>query len=223
VSACRWRRPLPAERRRGRQVRLPDRRNPGECRQTAGPRDPRAASPLGRSWRAGSACRQSCFPDGSSAVVRGVVETPWTSSATPDAARHRDASSSAHAGLHGRGKSAWTGTGLLITERSRVQIPPPLPSLQVRGLFRSRKGPSACAVCTELVHEASEEGRRGGRAVRRTPGDVVRDAGGEWASTEVQHRMSAINCRKSATYLLLTHERADPGFRSPAGRSPGAG
>ena len=38
----------------------------------------------------------------------------------------------------------------LITQRSRVQIPPPLPSLQVRGLFRSWKGPSACAVCTEL-------------------------------------------------------------------------
>jgi len=45
---------------------------------------------------------------------------------------------------------AGTAIGLLITQRSRVQIPPPLPSLQVRGLFRSWRGPSACAVCTEL-------------------------------------------------------------------------
>ena len=45
---------------------------------------------------------------------------------------------------------AGTGIGLLITQRSRVQIPPPLLSLQVRGLFRSWKGPSAVAVCTEL-------------------------------------------------------------------------
>ena len=31
-----------------------------------------------------------------------------------------------------------------------------------------------------IVHEASEEGRRGGWAVRRTPGtSFVRDAGGE--------------------------------------------
>jgi hypothetical protein len=65
--------------------------------------------------------------DGSSGVVARVVETPWTGSATRDAARHRAAETSAHAGLHGRDESAWTGAGLLITQRSRVQIPPPLP------------------------------------------------------------------------------------------------
>ena len=32
----------------------------------------------------------------------------------------------------------------LIPQRSRVQIPPPLPSWQVRGLFQSRKRPLAC-------------------------------------------------------------------------------
>jgi hypothetical protein len=57
----------------------------------------------------------------------------------------------------------------LITRRSRVQIPPPLPSWQVRGLFRYWKGLSACAVCTELCTRPSEEGRRGGWAVRRIP------------------------------------------------------
>ena len=49
-----------------------------------------------------------------------------------------------------RSETAETHVVWLITQRSRVQIPPPLPSLQVRGLFRSWKGPSACAVCTEL-------------------------------------------------------------------------
>jgi hypothetical protein len=37
--------------------------------------------------------------DGSSGVVARVIETPWTGSATPDAARHRGAASSADAGL----------------------------------------------------------------------------------------------------------------------------
>ena len=37
-----------------------------------------------------------------------------------------------------------------------------------------------------IVHEASEEGRRGGWAVRRTPADVVRDAGGGRTSTEAR-------------------------------------
>jgi hypothetical protein len=56
----------------------------------------------------------------------------------------------------------------LITQRSRVQIPPPLPSLQVRGLFRSWKGPSACAVCTELCTRPLRAPRRAGR--RGVPG-----------------------------------------------------
>ena len=62
--------------------------------------------------------------DGGSRVVARVVETPWTGSATRDAARHCDASSSAHAGLHGRSDPPEMGAGLLITQRSRVQIPP---------------------------------------------------------------------------------------------------
>ncbi len=78
----------------------------------------------------------------------------------------------ARRGQHARQRlpeTAETHVVWLITQRSRVQIPPPLPSLQFRGLFRSWKGPSACAVCTELCTRPSGEGRRGGWAVRRTP------------------------------------------------------
>ncbi len=84
--------------------------------------------------------------DGISGVVTGVVETPWTGSETRDATRHCGASSSAHAGLHGRGGSAWMGAGLLITQRSRVQIPPPLP--RPEALSRTEKGP----FCLWFVH-----------------------------------------------------------------------
>ena len=75
---------------------------------------------------------------------------------------------------------------VLITQRSRVQIPPPLPSLQVRGLFRSWKGPSACAVCTELCTRRLRRAAAaaGGEAY---PADVVRDAGGGRTSTEARH------------------------------------
>src|SRR6185437_4540566 len=79
--------------------------------------------------------------DGGSGVVAGVVETPWTGSDTRDAVRHRDPASSANAGLDGRGESSQTGTGLLITQRSRVQIPPPLPVSAGQGPFLSRRGP----------------------------------------------------------------------------------
>src|SRR5580704_1556196 len=75
---------------------------------------------------AGSTSRMACWCGWQLAVVAGVVETPWTGSAARDAVRHGDAGISADAGLHGRDESAWTGTGLLITQRSRVQIPPPL-------------------------------------------------------------------------------------------------
>ena len=46
----------------------------------------------------------------------------------------------------------------------------------------------AFCVCRvhRIVHEASEEGRRGGSAVRRTPAHVVRDAGGGRTSTEAR-------------------------------------
>ena len=48
----------------------------------------------------------SAHADGGSGVVAGVVETPWTGSATRDAVRHRDAQSSADAGLDGRDEPA---------------------------------------------------------------------------------------------------------------------
>ena len=37
---------------------------------------------------------------------------------------------------------------VLITQRSEVQILPPLPIPQVKGLFRLRKGPSVCQMLT---------------------------------------------------------------------------
>jgi len=37
---------------------------------------------------------------------------------------------------------------VLITQRSQVQILPPLLILQVRGLFRLWEGPSCCGLCT---------------------------------------------------------------------------
>jgi hypothetical protein len=48
-------------------------------------------------------------------------------------------------------RRAETARGLLITQRSQVQILPPLPSLQVRGLSRFREGPSCCGVLTSLL------------------------------------------------------------------------
>src|SRR5262249_48496799 len=89
------------------------------------------------------------------------------------------------------------------------------PLLIMRGAF------CACRV-DGIVHEASEEGRRGGWGGEAYPADVVRDAGGGRTSTEARRRTSAMNCRLSAARLLWIHERADPGFRSPAGGPPGA-
>ena len=83
--------------------------------------------------------------DGGSGVVAGVVETPWTGGASRDAVRHRDAGSSADAGQRGRGESAWMGAGLLITQRSRVQIPPPLLVSAGQGPFPAGRGPFACS------------------------------------------------------------------------------
>jgi len=74
-----------------------------------------------------SASRLACWCGWQLAVVAGVVETPWTGGASPDTVRHRRPGTSAHAGLHGRGEPAWMGAGLLITQRSQVQILPPLP------------------------------------------------------------------------------------------------
>jgi hypothetical protein len=57
--------------------------------------------------------------------------------------------------------------------------------LQVRGLFRSWRGPSACAVCTELCTRPlrGAAAALGGEAYLA---DVVRDAGGGRTSTEAR-------------------------------------
>jgi len=49
----------------------------------------------------------------------------------------------------------------LITQRSRVQIPPPLPSLQVRRPLQIMEGAFCVCRVHGIVHTASEEGRRG--------------------------------------------------------------
>src|SRR5579859_4092654 len=74
----------------------------------------------------------------------------------------------------------------LITQRSRVQIPPPLPSPQVRGLFRSWKGPSACAVCTELCTRPLRAAAAWAGRGEVYPADAVRHAGGGRTSPEAQ-------------------------------------
>ena len=105
---------------------------------------PRPNSHLGSDGQALSyqTCARICAQD---AAGRGETrETPQT---------QHERSPSVLRGQRGdqrRRETAETHVVWLITQRSRVQIPPPLPSLQVRGLFRSWKGPSACAVCTEL-------------------------------------------------------------------------
>ena len=83
-------------------------------------------------------------------------------------------------------KTGETYVVVLITQRSRVQIPPPLPSLQVRGLFRSWKGPSACAVCTELCARPlrGPPRRPGGEAYPRT--SVVTQSADGRTSTEAR-------------------------------------
>ena len=51
--------------------------------------------------------------------------------------------------VRSRSGTAETGVVVLITQRSQVQILPPLPTLQVRGLFRLWKRPFACRVLTD--------------------------------------------------------------------------
>src|SRR5690348_18353545 len=87
-----------------------------------------------------SGCRLA-RADGGSGVVADVVETPWTGGASRDAVRHRGAVSSADAGLPRLSESLWTGTGLLMTQRSRVQIPPPLLISAGQGPFPAGGGP----------------------------------------------------------------------------------
>jgi hypothetical protein len=64
-------------------------------------------------------------------------------------------SAEASVGAGDRLGRAGTATGLLITQRSEVQILPPLPSQQVKGLFRSWKGSFDCGLCTGLCTSLS--------------------------------------------------------------------
>jgi hypothetical protein len=49
-----------------------------------------------------------------------------------------------------------TALGMLITQRSQVQILPPLPRQEA--LFRTGRGPFACSLCTDFVHGARTSG-----------------------------------------------------------------
>ena len=60
------------------------------------------------------------------------------------------ASAEVRCDIWGHAESAETPLGLLITQRSQVQILPPLLFTQVRGLFRFRRRPSCCGLCTDL-------------------------------------------------------------------------
>jgi len=59
----------------------------------------------------------------------------------------------------------------LITQRSRVQIPPPLPRCRSEAFSRTGKGPSAFTLCTELctrpLRRAGPPWRLGGENVPR--------------------------------------------------------
>jgi hypothetical protein len=79
----------------------------------------------------------------------------------PDAARQRETGETepteqdricpVRRGHHARERQSETGEThvvWLITQRSRVQIPPPLP--RPEALSRTEKGPSACGLCTDL-------------------------------------------------------------------------
>ncbi len=65
------------------------------------------------------------------------------------------------------------GVVVLITQRSQVQILPPLPFTQVRGLSRRREGPSCCAVLTSLLTALRPSGSALG-----SPGAPVPDTEG---------------------------------------------
>jgi hypothetical protein len=112
-------------------------------------------SSAGHRVQMGASDRRPGWPagvDGSFAVVTRVVETPWTGGAIRDAARHRGAQSSAHAGLHGRDGPPWTGTGFLIPQRSRVQLPPPLIVSAGQDPFLSGRGPLRFWCCSKTCN-----------------------------------------------------------------------
>ena len=74
--------------------------------------------------------------------------------------------------LRSRSARVETGVVVLITQRSQVQILPPLPFTQVRGLSRFREGPSCCALCTGDCAQASAHPV--GVAVAETSSHVLR-------------------------------------------------
>ena len=159
-------------------------------------------------------CKPICKPDAARQLEMGETDPTERDGICPVRRGHRT--------RERRPETPETHVVWLITQRSRVQIPPPLPSLQVRGLFRSWKGPSSEA-CARNCAQASEEGRRGGWSVRRAAADIVRGSDGVQLPLRCCTRSSAINCRWSATRLLWEYESADPGFCDPAGGPPGAG
>jgi hypothetical protein len=85
----------------------------------------------------GGRCDRNCDQDGSQLARRGETRR--------DHARSVGQASEANELQRRRAK---TTRGLLITQRSQVQILPPLPNQQVRGLSRFREGPSCCVLCT---------------------------------------------------------------------------
>ena len=132
--------------------------------------------------------------EGSCGVVADVVETPWTGSETRDVARHYSASSSAHAGLGRRSDPPWMGTGLLITQRSRVQIPPPLLVPAGQGPFLTGRGPLRDRECDQrkvpVPYATAGQVRRAGTerdCVK--PGRRCRSRSlGAWPRSTVGHR-----------------------------------
>jgi hypothetical protein len=111
----------------------------------------------------GAVCKRICKPDAAGQPETGETEPTERDGICPVCRGHQ---------ARGRRlETAETDVVWLITQRSRVQIPPPLPSLQVRGLFRSWKRPSACAVCTELCTRPLRKAAvaTGGQTYPRTP------------------------------------------------------
>jgi hypothetical protein len=66
-------------------------------------------------------------------VAACVAETPWTKTVARDGGRRRGSPRRVDARLHGLPGPSWTTAALLITQRSRVQIPPPLPGKTAPG------------------------------------------------------------------------------------------
>jgi hypothetical protein len=81
---------------------------PMPLRVSAGPRAPAQARHCQAARRGGG---DRAHADADSVVVARVVETLWTGRVTRDVMRHRNAESSADAGLDRRDESVWTRAG----------------------------------------------------------------------------------------------------------------